>query len=492
MSALARYIQRWQNARGRGPFFLLILLGAISVLGHAPFYFAPVFLLCFALFWLRIDGMRHWENRPKRALFWSGWAFGFGYFLMGLYWIGSAFIVRGGIYVWIMPLCVPVLPAFLALFWAIPSALYGYVKSTRLWIGALVFGLLIFAFEWLRGHILSGLPWNLPGYIFEGGKPISQSASLFGIYGLSFLTLLLGAALGPILKQPKKGAAFFAIMLAAFIGLFGWGTWRLSSVTIANTPSNTKVRVVQAQIDQTKKFDPAYYDTILDRYIQLSYSEGIEDIDLIVWPEGAIPGLVLERQAVMEQLISGLRPGQTLVFGVTRRDSDNNYFNSMVAITMGAEGRAMISATYDKNKLVPFGEFFPGGELVQKMGIPSLSAAVSSFTRGEIRPFSPEGLPPANAQICYEIIFPGFADLSTNPRPEYILNISNDAWYGRSTGPWQHINQVKYRAIETGLPVVRSASNGVSGMIDPMGRRLEKTSPYELTVIDQTLPNYLE
>jgi len=488
----AQYLSRWQNARGRGPFFLLILLGAISVLGHAPFYFAPVFLLCFALFWLRIDGMREWEERPKRALFWSGWAFGFGYFLAGLYWIGSAFLVRGGIYVWIMPLCVPILPAFLALFWAIPSALYGYLKLSKLWLSALIFGLLIFVFEWLRGHILSGLPWNLPGYIFEGGKATSQSASFLGIYGLSLLTLIFGAAIGPLLKRPKAGAVFFAIMLAGFVGLFGWGQWRLNNAQMSASPADINIRVVQAQIDQSKKFDPDYYDTILERYAELSYSEGIEEIDLIIWPEGAIPGLVLEREIVMAQLISGLRPGQTLVFGVTRRDQDNKYYNSMVAITMGDNGQAYASAIYDKYKLVPFGEYFPGGQFVQKMGVPSLSAAVSSFTRGDQSAFTPPGLPPASAQICYEIIFPGFTNLSETPKPQYILNISNDAWYGRSSGPWQHINQVKYRAIETGLPVVRSASNGVSGIIDPWGRSLENISPYELTVIDQTLPKSLE
>ena len=488
---LAQCISRWQTTRGRGPFFILILLGAISVLGHAPFYFAPVFLLCFALFWLRIDGMRVWEQRPKRALFWSGWAFGFGYFLAGLYWIGSAFLARGGFYVWIMPLCLPALPAFLALFWAIPSALYGRFKSPKLWLGALTFGLTIFIFEWLRGHILSGFPWNLPGYIFEGGKPISQSASVIGIYGLSLLTVLLGAAIGPLLKNPKSGGAACAALLAVFAVMFGWGQWRLSATEVVDAPGDYKIRIVQAQIDQGQKFDPDYFETILSRYTQLSYSAGLEDIDFIVWPEGAVPGLVLENPALVERLLSGLRPGQTLIFGVTRRDADNKFYNSMVAIKLGNDGRATVTDIYDKHKLVPFGEYFPGGELVRKMGIPSLSAAVSSFTRGEIRSFTPEGLPPASAQICYEIIFPGFTDLTSEPDPQYILNISNDAWYGRSTGPWQHINQVKYRAIETGLPVVRSASNGVSGIIDPLGRSLEETSPYDLTVIDQTLPKGL-
>ena len=492
MLVLARYIERWQNARGRGPFFLLILLGAVSVLGHAPFYFAPIFLLCFGLFWLRIDGMRHWEDRPKRALFWSGWAFGFGYFLAGLYWIGSAFLSRGGIYVWIMPLCLPVLPAFLALFWAIPSALYGRFKSPKLWLSALVFGLAIFIFEWLRGHILSGFPWNLPGYIFEGGQPISQSASVIGIYGLSLLTLLFGAVIGSVVKNPRSGGAAFAACLAIFATMFGWGQWRLSTSQNSDAVGDYQIRIVQAQINQVQKFDPKYFETILSRYTQLSYGEGLEDIDFIVWPEGAVPGLILENPAIMERILSGLRPGQTLIFGVTRRDAENNYYNSMVAITMGDSGRAVISAVYDKSKLVPFGEYFPGGTFVQKLGVPTLSAAVSSFTAGENVSFAPVGLPPASAQICYEIIFPKLSKTGGTPKPQYILNISNDAWYGRSSGPWQHINQVKYRAIETGLPVVRSASNGVSGIIDPWGRSLENISPYELTVIDQTLPKPLE
>ncbi|WP_017931233.1 apolipoprotein N-acyltransferase [Robiginitomaculum antarcticum] len=480
-------LTRWQTARGRGPFFLLILLGAISVLGHAPFFIAPAFILSFALFWIRIDAVSRWDDRPKRAVFWSGWAFAFGYFLAGLYWIGSAFLVRGGVYVWIMPLCVVVLPALLSLFWAFAASLYARLRVTHLGVSALIFAVVIGAAEWLRGHILTGFPWNLPGYIFEGGNPISQSASLFGIYGLTLLTLLLGAAFGPALIDTRKHFVAPTVCLAVFAGLFVWGHMRLNTHSDVEM-TDLNIRVVQAAIDQTRKFDPEYYNEIVTRYTELTRSAGLDTIDVIIWPEGAIPGLVLERREVMDAIVSALRPGQTLVLGVTRRDLEGRYYNSMAAITVGADGSAGLSALYDKRRLVPFGEYFPGGGLIEKLDMPTLSAAVASFTKGETGLFAPPGLPPASAQICYEIIFPGFTDLSTEPQPDYILNISNDAWYGRSTGPWQHLNQVRYRAIETGLPVVRSASNGVSGVIDPLGRRLNDTSPYALTVIDTVLP----
>lgn len=487
---LKRALAWWQDARGRAPFFLLILLGAISVLGHAPFFIAPAFLMCFALFWVRIDAMTRWAICPKRAIFWSGWAFAFGYFLAGLYWIGSAFLVRGGMYVWIMPLCVPVLPAGLSLFWAFATSLYARFRSSHLWLRAVTFALCLFITEWLRGHILTGFPWNLPGYIFEGGQPISQSASLFGIYGLTFLALLLGASIGPFLLNIRQNFVAPALFVLIFCGLFGWGHMRLSDQSAVQM-TGLNIRVVQAGINQSRKFDPIYYDEIITRYTDLTRSAGTQDIDVIIWPEGAIPGLVLERNEVMEQIISALRPGQTLVLGVTRRDNKYNYYNSMASISVAADGSASLTALYDKQKLVPFGEYFPGGHLIDKLNIPTLSAAVSSFTKGEPGVFAPPGLPPASAQICYEIIFPGFTDLAATPRPEYILNISNDAWYGRSTGPWQHINQVRYRAIESGLPVVRSASNGMSGFIDPMGRHITHTSPYDVGVIDGTLPRPL-
>jgi len=454
---------------------------------------------------LRLDSAR-FGPKPLRRGFWCGFSFALGYFVAGLYWIGSAFIARGPEFIPFMPFAILGLCAGLALFWAIGSLAYvrlcgvkrTSISSAGIW-SAGIFASIFFIIEFARGHIFSGFPWNLPGYIFAAGKPISQTASMVGIYGLTALVFFLAAALALWVSQPKKYVPF-AIGLAVVVFSFGYGSWRLGQAEIQYV-DGVKLRIVHANIPQRDKFDPAKYVQTVNTYLQLSRSAGFEDVTHIIWPEGAVPGLIFEDKGLMaaieQMMLSGAGEppvfiSQTLRAELRPDKSKPDYYNSAAAVSFKKNTSPVFTSYYDKQKLVPFGEFMPGRGLLEKLGLRSLSSALESMTPGKSgnMPQLP-GLPLVSIQICYEIIFPGFT-FKNRPRaqnPAWILNLSNDSWYGNSTGPRQHINQARYRAIEQGLAVVRATSGGISGAIDPYGRQLNQLSIGEQGVIDTLLPH---
>lgn len=507
-------LNRILSVKGFAGFGLNVLLGALSVLGHAPFYLWPITIICCALLMLRLDGS-HTFPRALRSGFWRGFAFALGYFMAGLYWIGSAFIARGPEFIPFMPFAILAMAAGLALFWGVAGL--AYVRLTRrapnsVWRAG-IFACVFFIVEYLRGHILSGFPWNLPGYIFAAGKPISQIASITGIYGLTALVFMVSGGLALLLNQKRhqkrqwQPFAASAVLLAA---CFSFGVVRLNGAEITYV-EGVKLRIVHANIPQRDKFDPAKYVSTANTYLQLSRSEGFEDVTHIIWPEGAVPGLMFEDTGLMTAIetmfLSGKRPGngeppvfitQTLRAEAKPGTNKNGsgkpaYYNAAAAVTFDRDGAAPVySAFYDKQKLVPFGEYIPGGSALEKLGLHSLSSALESMTPGQNGdvPALP-GLPPVSILICYEIVFPGFAERAqpeNGQRANWILNLSNDSWYGNSTGPHQHINQARYRAIEQGLPVVRATSGGISGVIDPYGRQIEKLGLNEQGVVDARLP----
>jgi len=498
------------RANGYKGFALNTFLGALSVLGHAPFYLWPITILCFALLMLRLDKVRD-NASPGRSGFWCGFAFAFGYFLAGLYWIGSAFIARGPEFIPFMPFAVLAMVAGLAIFWGLAG--FAYVRLTYDKLGkngissiwrAGIFACIFFIAEFLRGHVFGGFPWNLPGYIFAAGSPVSQIASIVGIYGLTALVFLLSASLALLMERRQQWHPM-AICATVLALCFSYGAVRLANAEVQYV-EGVKLRIVHANIAQRDKFDPNKYVSIANTYLQLSRSAGFDDITHVIWPEGAVPGLMFEDQGLMAAIDNMFRSGkgqgnkkppvfitQTLRAEAKPQSNKLAYYNAAAAVTFKDGLAPKISPFYDKQKLVPFGEFIPGGDLLERVGLHSLSTALESMSPGRSGdvPNLP-GLPPVSLQICYEIIFPGFTS-RTQPqgghRPNWILNLSNDSWYGNSTGPRQHINQARYRAIEQGLPVVRATSGGVSGVIDAYGRQLTQLGPGEHGVIDARLPN---
>jgi apolipoprotein N-acyltransferase len=393
----------------------------------------------------------------------------------------------------------------LAVFWGLAGLMYvKLVRGSMSPWRAVIFASVFFLIEYIRGHVFGGLPWNLPGYIFKAGGPVSQIASIIGIYGLSTFVLFLAAAIA--LAVQKNGRKFTPLLtgLVLLAGVYGFGAYRLNNAEVEYV-DNVKLRIVHADIPQRDKFDPGKYVENVSHYLRLTASEGFDEVTHVIWPEGAVPGLMFEDQELMRVLndlfVSNAANPPVFVTQTLRAEPapgrvKPKYYNSAAAVIFANGQAPQISTYYDKRKLVPFGEFIPGGEAIEKLGLKSISSALESMSPGKTGnvPII-SGLPPVSIQICYEIIFPGFTPENMAPRddePQWILNLSNDAWYGNSTGPRQHINQVAYRAIEEGLPIVRATSGGISGTIDAHGRIISSRNLGEDGVIDARLPEDMQ
>lgn len=464
-------------AHGKRRWLLAFAAGAASVLALPPFNILPVlFVTLPALVWL-IDGAAGAKDsvlpgRRMRAGFAIGWCFGFGYFLAGLWWIGSAFLVEAEQYAWMLPFAIAGLPAGLALFHAAAIAL-----ATRFWPEhagrmLLLAGLLAIS-DWLRGHILTGFPWNSFGYSVSGSLALSQSASLIGIYGLSALVIACATAPAALADTGRRNWLPLGLSLALLAGLWGWGTARLAEPAVLAQPPAV-IRIIQPNIAQKEKWLPENKVSIFRSYLGLSRSARNDEMasttrTVFVWPESAFPFLLTSSPEALSEIDSLLEPHQTLVTGAIRAErgpDETKYYNSIYVIGDGSE----ILDAYDKVRLVPFGEYLPLSDLLERLGIRKLVNAPGAFTAGYApRVMATGGLPPFLPLICYEAIFPQMASEAGN-RPEWLLNVTNDAWFGDTAGPYQHLAQARFRAIEQGLPLVRSANTGISAFVDPYGR----------------------
>jgi apolipoprotein N-acyltransferase len=476
-------------------FFIAVALGAgaLAAVAQPPFGFWPGLFGYPLLMWLidRTEG----KGRLWRA-FGYGWLAAFAYFLIGCWWVAEAFFVDAR-QAWMGPFAAALLPAGLGLFWGAACALYRKIAPShvgRVFVFAAVFSL----FEWLRGHVLTGFPWNLPGETWLAGSPPSQWAAWVGAYGLTFITLAALFAFGPLLgagnRKYRAGmAAIGTVMLAT---LWICGTVRLAYGHVHNT--TTIVRVVQPDVPQKSKWTKSAFTEIVRRYVNLTSRMGDKDPDVVIWPEGALPASAedtLNAEGWVAQAIAqSLEPNQTLMMGTYRaqpqRRGPDRYYNSLMAIRRGPGDTLKVVAVYDKHRLVPFGEYLPLEQILTPLGFKDLTHVGDSFSSGpRPHPIRVPGLPRVQPLICYESLFPGLA-ADGDGRPGWIVNISNDAWFGPTSGPLQHLNLASYRAIEQGLPLVRATPTGVSAVIDPWGRILPgaRLNPGESGVIDRELP----
>lgn len=469
---------------------LALLAGAGMAFAHPPFGVLPG-LLGYPLLMLLAE-----RSGRVRGGFWVGWLAGFAYFFIGCWWVAEAFFVNPE-QAWMAPFAASLLPMGLGLFFGTATALYRRFAPA----GArrvLVFAALFCLLEWLRGHVLTGFPWNPAGTAWAAGGAMSQFAAVVGVYGLSLVTVAAFAAFGVVsdaVARPRR-AAVAGLGAAALAALFVFGQARLSAAVVA--PSQTTIRIVQANVDQESKWTPEAYRGIVDRYVALTAQPGAVTPDVVIWPEGALPATANQVFSGPDaDLIAGaLTPGQTLLIGLGRGEIDPaaeggaRYFNSLFALERLPEGGMRIAAVYDKHRLVPFGEYLPLGALMSRLGVRSLVHVPSDFSAGPTP--APIRLPngaPVQPLICYESLYPGFTP-GNEGRPAWIANVSNDAWFGRTSGPRQHLNLASYRAIETGVPVARATPTGISAMIDPWGRIVdgERLEPGEAGVLDARLP----
>ena len=479
--------------------------GAVGGLAMPPFsLFALMIAPMSVAVWL-IDGSAdRGEGRSKvaglRSAFSAGWWMGFGYFVAGLWWVGVACLVDADKFIWALPLGVVALPAALALFPA-----FGFALARLLWspgpsrVFALAFGLGLS--EWARGLLLTGFPWNDVGMSLGANLFLAQAASLVGLHGLTFLAIAIFAAPatlcrvgeGRLVLAPTILAAL-ALSLMACLGFF-----RLEAPVTPTVPG-AKLRLIQPNISQGASFAPENKDAILRRYFALSDRSanggtvGARDVTHLIWPESAFPFILSRDAQALGDIADFLREGATLVTGAARVEMNGagepEYYNSIEVLG----GHGLSRERYDKQHLVPFGEYVPFERWLERAGITQFVQVPGGFSPGPgPRVLKVPGLPVAMPLICYEAIFPteiGDA-FSGAPRPAWMLNLTDDAWFGLTPGPYQHYAQARLRAIELGLPLVRAANSGISAVVDGLGRETAFAPLGAEGVLDFELPKPL-
>jgi apolipoprotein N-acyltransferase len=453
------------------------LLGAVAATGQAPLGWWPLAMAALAGLIALV------ASAPgARAAFWAGLAGGAGHFALALHWIVYPFLVDPVRHGWMAPFALILLSFGLALFWAGAAAL-----SVRLPQRALGFALLLAGAEVMRGLIFTGFPWAQPGQIWAD-TPLAQLAALAGAHGLTLLTL--GVAALPASLGPGRSAAAIAALATVTVG------WSLSRLAAPEPPArDAVVRLVQPNAEQHLKWAPDWAEAHFSRALELTAipggRPGLAAPDLVIWPETSVPYMV-EDGGEITRAIHAAAPGGVPVAAGIQRIGDTGVWNALAVI--GPGGR--ITAHYDKHHLVPFGEYIPFGDwLYDRFGLAAFASQAGAGYRAGTGPglmdFGP-ALGRALPLICYEAIFP--RDVNAAPeRADWLLQITNDAWFGPWAGPAQHFAQARLRAVEQGLPLVRVANTGISAVVDARGRVADGASspPGTAAVLDSPLPGAL-
>jgi apolipoprotein N-acyltransferase len=502
---------------------IAFLAGASTALALPPLNIWPVPFLTFPILVWLVDGAAAGRLGGVLAAATAGWWFGFGYFLAGLYWVGHAFLVDAKTFGWLLPFAVIALPAGMAIYTALGLALARLIwtrGATRL----LALAVALTLAEWLRGHLFSGFPWNVYGYALISPLWLAQGGALIGLWGLTFFAVAIFASPAVLAddradtRRPWLAPVLGAVLIAA---LAVYGALRLA----ANPTSyvdGVRLRIMQPNLQQDEKFNYAQKQQVMARYLALSdrasgpQSTGVRDATHLIWPESAFPFFLTREADALAQIAALLPPGTVLITGAVRppattpNEAITRAYNSVYAI----DHNGSILSVYDKVHLVPFGEYLPFQGLLEQLGLMQLTKVRGGFIPGDRRrnqrvPGAPDFLP----LVCYEIIFPGdavprsdragwlndhvgrYVDwpfvAGSGERPGWLLNLTNDGWFGVSAGPYQHFQQARVRAIEEGLPLVRAANTGISAVVDPLGRVIKSLPLATEGVLDSALPQPL-
>ena len=478
-------------------FVLLLLAGAIAGLSVPPFFILPALFVAMPIWVWALDGaerLRGWRRLFGPA-FSIGFAFGLGYFLVALHWLGAAFFIDGGWVLAAMPVAIVALAALIALFWGLASAL-AHLSWSHGWVRILTLAAWLTAAEFARGHVFTGFPFDLLGYSLTGTDEMMQLASVIGVYGLTFLAPLL--AMTPALVWPadsrgwsqRLAPVFLALLVIA--GQLGYG-WNRLSGTVSTERQDMALRLVQPLVYEHADFGNVDPVALIDRLLMLSdmrmnpNDQGLDDITHLVWPESSLP-FFLETYPEALARIARLLPEQaSLLAGVPRRpfatgQQENTAppHNSVVAIDTEGE----VVASYDKSHLVPFGEYLPFAEFFAQLGIKQFVPGADGWSPGDVkrRLMNLPAAPAPLVLVCYEIIFSG--DLGDTAGAQFLLNLTNDAWFDGSVGPAQHAHHARLRAVEEGMSLVRAANTGLTFATDPLGRVTAALAPGEMAVLD--------
>ena len=493
MARIDSLLQRLGALRGWRRLLVAFAAGLLTVAALPPIYAIPALWIAFPMLLWLLDQCASW-----RCAALIGWAFGFGHFLGGLNWITNAFFVDaetfgplalpalffmvGGMSVFLAAVCgaIHVIPPLHAD--AMPDE-----RTTRTAARALLFGAAWTLSEWVRNWIFTGFPWNPIATVWTEtvtpiGLAMMQSASVVGTFGLSFLTVTAAGLAAVLGHAPRwRGAwtwALTPLVVLAIVG--GVGAVRLSTTAEKFAPG-VKLRLVQPNIPQADKLRPGFREKLLLDRVEMSLRDRPDDVTAVIWGEAAVTYFLNSDVAHRRVAALAAPAGGMLITGADRVESRETIFNSLYVITPENE----VTAIYDKHHLVPFGEFMPWRAMVP---FDTLTAG-TDFSRGTgPATITVAGLPPFGPLICYEVIFPGQVTASTAPRPQWLLNLTNDSWFGTATGPYQHFATARLRTVEEGLPLVRVADTGISAVVDGQGRVVKSLGLGQRGVIDALLP----
>jgi apolipoprotein N-acyltransferase len=494
---LMRLMHAVALARGWRRAWIALAAGAASALSQAPTNFWPILFLTFPLLVWLIDGApaRRWRGAWICTV--TGWCFGFGYFVVCFYWVGHAFLVDAETFGWLLPIAVTGLPAVLAIFTGI-----GFAGARLLWtrgaVRILAFAVALTATEWLRGHTLTGFPWNAFGYALISPLELAQAASLTGIWGLTFIALAVFASPATLTDDRSDTAHPWLPVLAALVVLAAlalFGSLRLSRMP-TSLVDGVELRIMQPNLQQDSKFNYSAKAQVMSQYIGLSSRasdlrpRGLRDVTHLIWPESAFPFYLNSEPDALAQIASMLPEGTVLITGADRTGgpppnaASTDTHTSIYII----DHHGSVLALYDKVHLVPFGEYLPFQSLLERLGLMQLTKLAGGLVAGVRRqPMQVPRAPPAIPLLCYEVIFADEID-ARGARPGWLLNLTNDGWFGISSGPYQHFAQARLRAIEQGLPLVRAANTGISAVVDPLGRIVASLPLGAEGLLDAPLP----
>ncbi|SDE66055.1 apolipoprotein N-acyltransferase [Paracoccus isoporae] len=458
-----------------------LALGLAVASGQAPWGLWPLSLVALSLILLR------GAHQPTaRQGFRQFLAAGAGYFALSLSWIVEPFLVQPEIYGWMAPFAILLMALGGALFWALPCWAALRIGPPEPAVRAAMLAAALLLSDWLRGWIFTGFPWALLGHVWIE-TPVAQAASVVGAIGLSAISLC-AAALPALLAANRPagwrgllpGAAAALLLIAA---VWAVGSLRLSSPAAQDVAGTGKLlRLVQPNAEQALKWDPDWNQVFWDRLLtESAASPGAPRPDAVIWPETAV-SFLLNHAGDALPVLSDVA-GAPVLMGIQRAEQ-TRYYNSLVEIAPGGGIRSI----YDKFHLVPFGEYMPWGEALSRFGIGAFAAQQGfGYVPGQGPDvLSPQSLPPVQPLICYEAIFP--QHLRTVEGAEWLLQITNDAWFGTVSGPYQHLAQAQLRAIESGLPLMRAANTGITAAIDPYGRITDSLPLGAVGHIDAELP----
>ena len=485
MSFIATLAARLKALTGWRRRLTLMLMGAVAALALPPVGFLPALLVAFPpLVWM-FD-----VARTRRAAFGAGWWWSMGWFSAGYYWISNALLTDVAKFGWMIPFAIFGLSGLVAAF---VGAATLAVRLTRIEGPGRIL-LLASAWtvaEWLRSWVLTGFPWNPLGSVWDCALPELQVGAVIGIWGLSLLTAIVVLAPALLADPLSRGARLAVLATVIGLPLAGWigGGIRLAGAPDPDDPAyqvaGVRLRLVQPNLPQANKWRDDLREANLRKHVELSRSPGFESVTTVVWPETAA-SYFLDLDALHREIVASAAPlGGMVLTGaprITPRGVEPfQVWNSLFAVTAGAG----IAGVYDKAHLVPFGEYVPFRGLLP---IAKITHGGTDFSPGPgPRTLDLPGLPPVSPLICYEAIFPNAVVDPEHERPQWLLAITNDGWFGQSAGPYQHLAAARMRAIEEGLPMARAANTGISAMIDPYGRVLGRIALGEQGFLDAPL-----